>query len=443
MSNFIWDKARLLHGRLNHAGAQRILKTLEIIPYLGGGVKLSEGILDEVSRNCLTCARGKQVAQAHYDLRRKISTTKGTSTNKTATREIVPRSTRPFEYLHIDSKYQMQKSFSGAMYGLIIVDDFSRRKWCLPMDVRSKAAQRLIEFDRREVKTHRGQITRILLDQAGEHTGLEFEKAVAHIGAIPQYTSTGDSKANGVAERGIQMVDIATRCHLIASDKPDTYWAEIANGVCQIDSILATTANPQFLPPYMRIYGTVPNVSKLKILGSQAYAYTMPKQQSSGFADTGREGVLVGLSKNLQLYRILLKATGMIVETAHAKIYEELPECAHDAADRYQPRRDTRSTVSTRGESTHRPPPQPPPTSSVVHIDIGGEEDRIVVPRNLAPFIDPRLMIEGTVGDAVEIPEAPPPPPPLRQQRARTQVNSLQNLANQHQSLARAAGTLS
>jgi len=99
-------------------------------------------------------------------------------------------------------------SYGGSQYGQIYVDRHSKHDYFHPMKNRDEVPATFLTMDR-TAKQQGRHISTLLMDKAGENVGEKMQQALATAGTRPLYTSTADSRANGMTERHIQKVERA------------------------------------------------------------------------------------------------------------------------------------------------------------------------------------------------------------------------------------------
>lgn len=114
------------------------------------------------------------------------------------------KSYKPFEYLHTDIFGPVpHMPRSSPSYFLAFTDEATRFRWVYPLW--SKDAETVTEIFRSLVNMIRtqfdGKVLSFQMDQGSEYTNHVIRKFFKEQGIIPCYTSVGDSKANGIAER--------------------------------------------------------------------------------------------------------------------------------------------------------------------------------------------------------------------------------------------------
>ena len=292
------------------------------------------------------------------------------------------------------------------------------------MKTRDEVPTTLLNMDR-IAKQQGGRISTLLMDKAGENVGEDMQQALATAGTKPSYTSTADSRANGMAERHIQKIGRAIVAAITQSsgNLPLQAWAELGIAATKIQSFWSNGGNPNQLSAHTLLHGNIPNISYLRMLGSTAIA-TAAATQVSALQPTGQMGILIGYNKDdTRIYRIRLP-NGKVIETPHATVYERLPQWGTDPT----------STALHRLRIGHHPMAPLPLSDTTPDLSISrlhkptGPQHPI--PRNLKDFIDFDVLQEMVESDD-EQEETSPPPAPSRQRSSRTRGgDSLQQLAS-------------
>ena len=193
------------------------------------------------------------------------------------------------------------------------------------MTRRSDTPSKLTKFDR-EVTRLRQLSTKVIhLDRGGEQRGADFQEYLASCRIRPEYTSPGDSAANGVAERAIEIIEGAANTMRIHGGLPTTAWAELYCTACFLESYLPTSANPGKKSPYEMRFNQPKDVSFLRTIGSEAILYIMPKDRRAQ-EDRGLRGKLVGYSTTSRCYRVKIDGSSSVRESAHVTFFENVPQ---------------------------------------------------------------------------------------------------------------------
>jgi hypothetical protein len=200
------DDSELWHQRLGHLNFSDMLKIAgkDIVKGLPKMENTGKGI-------CGSCKLGKQTRAAHKK-------TSGIHTSKN------------LELLHMDLMGPTRTaSLGGKRYILVIVDDFSRYAWVVP--IREKydvfdAAQHL--FKKIQVEQN-CQIMRIHSDH-----GREFEEFCLSFGIKQEFSSPITPQQNGVVERKNRVIQEMARVMIHSKNLAQHLWGEAVNTACHI-----------------------------------------------------------------------------------------------------------------------------------------------------------------------------------------------------------------
>ena len=443
MSPEIFAKLCLLHCRLLHPSALIFKRTLELTEGHGIHPSTPLSFYQAVTDTCLVCAIAKGRCNAHRS-KTQATTEYIPDDDDTFSQDPVPTppptiqpattkvlidthtspATAPFQHMSTDTMVVNVPSYGDCKYAQLYVDRHSKSDFIYPMKTRNEVPDTARTMHR-TAKQHGGQISTLLMDKAGENVGEPMQQALATAGTRPCYTSTADSRANGMAERHIQKIGRAIVVAITQSsgNLPLTAWAELGIAATKIQSFWSNTGNPNQLSAHTLLHGNIPNISYLRMLGSIAIAISAATQVSA-LQPTGQMGILIGYNKDdTRIYRIRLP-NNKVIETPHAKIYEQLPQWGTDPT----------SAALQRLRIGHQPmAPLPlsdtPPDLSIsrLHTPAGPQHP---IPRNLRDFIDFDVLQEMVESDDEQEEPSPPPAPP-RQRSSRTRGgDSLQQLAS-------------
>jgi len=182
------DDNELWHQRLGHLNFSDMLKIAgkDVVKGLPKMEKTRKGI-------CGSCQLGKQTRAAHKK-------TSGIQTSKN------------LELLHMDLLGPTRTaSLGGKRYILVIVDDFSRYTWAIPIREKSDAfdtAQHL--FKKIQVEQN-CQIMRIRSDHGTEIENFKFEEFCLSYGIKQEFSSPITLQQNGVVERKNRVIQEMAR----------------------------------------------------------------------------------------------------------------------------------------------------------------------------------------------------------------------------------------
>jgi hypothetical protein len=200
------DDSKLWHQRLGHLNFTDLLKTAskDIVRDLPKMEKTGKGI-------CGPCQLGKQTRAAH----------KKTSGILTSIN---------LELLHMDLMGPTRTaSLGGRKYILVVVDDFSRYTWVIPLQKKSDAfdaAQHL--FKKIQIEQN-CQIIRIRSDHGREFENTKFEEFCLSYGIKWEFSSPITLQQNGVVERKNRVIQEMARVMIHSKNLVQHFWGEAVN----------------------------------------------------------------------------------------------------------------------------------------------------------------------------------------------------------------------
>jgi hypothetical protein len=228
------------------------------------------------------------------------------------------RSKEPFELIHIDTKEMSIVGIGGYKYILVIVDDFSRGIFAYAMRRKSEIVAKLERF-LSQVVHFLGYSTRRIRADRGEAFSQEMDELCTKHSMRIYFTTAGDSRANGVAERAIQTLDNAQQALRRAGNFPENCWPEIVPAATHIQHRSPHQANPNKQSPFQMLSGKPADISHLRAFGCRAYLYTGGKATKDRVA----VGQLIGYGQADKTYRIRLK-NGAIRESDSVQFNEDV-----------------------------------------------------------------------------------------------------------------------
>ena len=139
----------------------------------------------------------------------------------------------PLELVHWDVFGQLAPhALGGERYVLIIVDDYTRAVWAIPLHKKSEVKSRLQQWQR-DTETRWSKVTRRKLrvqsvrsDNAGENVSATMREFLRSRHIDHERTVPGCSASNGVAERQIGVLCTMVRHALIHQRLPLVFWGE-------------------------------------------------------------------------------------------------------------------------------------------------------------------------------------------------------------------------
>jgi transposase InsO family protein len=297
-NNATIDDSELWHQRLGHLNFSDMLKIAgkDVVKGLPKMEKTGKGI-------CGPCQLGKQTRAAHKK-------TSGIQTSKN------------LELLHMDLMGPTRTaSLGGKRYILVIVDDFSRYTWAIPIREKSDAfdiAQHL--FKKIHVEKN-CQIVRIRSDHGGEFENSKFEEFYHSYGIKQEFSSPITSQQNGVVERKNRVIQVMARVMIHSKNLSQHFWGKAVNTAYHI--INRVYLRPETnKTPYEIWRGKKPIVKYFKTFGSKCYI--LRDRENLGKFDTkSNESIFLGYSTNSRAYRVFNKRTETVIESINVIVDDE------------------------------------------------------------------------------------------------------------------------
>ncbi|MCO5559891.1 hypothetical protein L7F22_013495 [Adiantum nelumboides] len=200
------------------------------------------------------------------------------------------------ELLHVDLCGPMrEESIGGASYLMMVVDDFSRRGFTIPIKRKSHAFEEFRKLKRREESRTGERIVRIQSDRGGEFTSKEFKLFLEECGIIHEMTPPYTPQLNGMAENRNGKIMEMTRWMMLFAGVPTRLWAEAACCACYLTNRMG-----------------------MKALGMKT---------PEGLEATSKEGILVGYPDYSAGYRVWAQHSKHVYTSRDVVFHEDVLPC--------------------------------------------------------------------------------------------------------------------
>ncbi|WZZ65001.1 hypothetical protein YC2023_076371 [Brassica napus] len=178
------------------------------------------------------------------------------------------------ELIHTDVCGPMSIHARGNyQYFITFTDDFSRYGYVYLMKHKSESFEKFKEFQNEVQNQLDKKIKALRSDRGGEYLSQAFNDHLRECGIVSQLTPPGTPQWNGVSERRNQTLLDMVRSMMSHADLPPSFWgyaletSAFTLNRCPSKSVEKT--------PYEMWTGKVPNLSFLKIWGSDVYVKRM------------------------------------------------------------------------------------------------------------------------------------------------------------------------
>src|SRR5258706_5719515 len=275
------------------------------------------------------------------------------------------RATKPLELIHGDLVGPMPvESVGRCKYGFVLMDDYSRASWVLPLKAKSDAP---IAFEAWAVLMENGTdstIKAVMFDNAREFVAgrmKEFcdQKGICINSSVPYSPSSNrvDEGLVGVGTNGPQVM-------LRDAALPARFWAEAMSTFMYLRNRTTTKANDG-VTPYERFYGVKPDVSHIRTFGC-AVRVTLPREKLGKLENRGEMGYLLGY-KYEGGYRVWMPRIG-VREVRDVVFYEGTAPALPDHGS-------TTEVAAPGPVPTALTPTPAPPAAAPTSPDAGNDSD--------------------------------------------------------------------
>jgi Reverse transcriptase (RNA-dependent DNA polymerase) len=162
----------------------------------------------------------------------------------------------------------------------MITDDFSRYRKTVPLKHKDEAEKAIQEFIA-EIKAKGHRIEAIRKDGGTEFGSKKFDKWLKGKGIQIENSAPYTPEQNRLSERSVGLVYEKARLMLLATDLPQSLWAEAVLTATYLMNRSPTRALERGLTPYEAFYCTKPSILHIRVFGCTAYS-KIPKQKIHG-----------------------------------------------------------------------------------------------------------------------------------------------------------------
>ena len=272
----------LLHKRLGHTsrgGMERIVRE-QLVRGLEDGIQGEFGM-------CRGCKLGKSSEKSHL---RKSQ---------------IYRATEPLELVHTDIAGPFKPKAiggGGGQYNLVVIDDFSRKSWTIPLRKKSDTKVALKQWITINENQSGKKVKKLRSDNGGEYIDEELEVWLREHGILHQTIPARSPQSNGVAERMNRTLQDRARSMLVGAGLGGGFWVEAiatASYIRNRGPVEGLSKTPDELWS-----GSIPSVKHLRAYGSKAYVSLEKFKRGGKMGVTKWEGVIVGYPTGSVGYRV-------------------------------------------------------------------------------------------------------------------------------------------
>ena len=209
------------------------------------------------------------------------------------------------ELIHSDVCGPMSTpSPNGARYFVLFTDDYSGYSTIFFMKEKREVANKLKEYVAGIERVTEKTVKHFRSDNGGEFVGKELGNWLKERGIQHQTSAPYTPEQNGVSERKNRTVVEAARSMLSTSGLPRSLWAEACNCAVYVLNRIHSRASPEEnKTPFELWFGKKPNLSHLRIFGSDAYVH-VPDCKRTKFEPKSTKCHLVGYCEAQKAFRL-------------------------------------------------------------------------------------------------------------------------------------------
>ena len=235
------------------------------------------------------------------------------SDTKHPRKDLEYRAKEPLELIHTDiaGPFAPMAIEGKAKYNLVIVDDYSRKSWCINLIHTAPAVKEWIAIHGNQVGK---KVKTMRPDNGGENIDKACEKWLKEHGTLHQTIPARTTQANGVSERRNTLVQDRGRSMLVGAGLGGGFWVEAIAVACYIRNrgpVAGLNKTPDELWS-----GKVSSVKHLIDYGSKAYVSLEKKKRHGKMGETKWEGVIVGYPSTSVGYRVWDPVRGKVYNVA-------------------------------------------------------------------------------------------------------------------------------
>jgi len=225
--------------------------------------------------------------------------------------------TRPLELVHLDIVSQSVPSAAGKRYVMVFKDDFTNMAWTVSLSKRSNALdafkywRETVETElaiyQQDITLERVRTRSLRTDNDGAFTSSSFEAYCRKTGIFHQHTVPHEHAMAGNAERMIGVLGNMARAMVLQSGL-ELYWDFAYAAAAHVHNLHPCTANADNQSPWFLWTGLKPDVSHLRVFGSECFVSRVPdveRPRGRKLEPRAIPGVFLGYEKLSTGYLVL------------------------------------------------------------------------------------------------------------------------------------------
>ena len=226
----------------------------------------------------------------------------------------------PLEIVFTDVWTSPVYSIDNFKYYVIFVDHFTKYIWLYPLQRKSDTREVFIHFKALVENFFNCQIKTLYSDNGGEYQALSSFFTINGISHLTSPPHTPEH--NGYSERRHRHI-VETALSLLAhASMPLSYWSfAVKTAVYLINRLPTPTLNNA--SPFLKLFNTVPNYSKLRSFGCLCYPWLRP-YNTHKLQPRSTPCLFVGYSSTQSAYLCLDTSTQRLYASRHVRFVESV-----------------------------------------------------------------------------------------------------------------------
>ncbi|SGZ07892.1 BQ5605_C030g10749 [Microbotryum silenes-dioicae] len=289
----------IMHGRFAHLHPRALRQLISTEAVLGVNMEVALN----ADLKCDTCQAGKIT---HHPFPTVASN----------------RSAQPLDRVHMDLlAFDGAVSLGGAKYTLVIVDDYTRYLWAIPMSHKSDTFAAFKSWLAKVERSSSRKLLAVRSDNGGEFLSNEFSSFLEEQGITRQLSIPDTPQQNGVAERANRSITEGVRSMLHQSGLSHALWAEALATYVYVKNRSPHSANSG-VTPHTRWHGSKPSAGHLRVFGCRAWKAATTEARSK-LDPRGIPLVFVGYDLESKGYRLFDPATRQVFKLRSVTFFED------------------------------------------------------------------------------------------------------------------------
>ena len=218
------------------------------------------------------------------------------------------RSAVPLELVHTDLAGPVEPvSREGFRYAIVFTDDYSGAMFVYLLKNKSDTLEATERFLADSAPF--GDVKSLRSDNGSEYTSREYESLLRKHRIRHETSAPYSPHQNGTAERCWRTLFEMGRCLLIQANLAKHFWPYAVLAAAYIRNRCYNSNCEQ--TPYFMLTGRRPNLSNMRVFGSECYAY---KQDKSKLDPRCTKGIFLGYDKSSPAYLVYFPETGKVMK---------------------------------------------------------------------------------------------------------------------------------